>query len=217
MSRASRYAPSRGWPRWKRPMDVLVAALGGALASPLILVGLAQSRATLNERPIFRQQRVGLGGKSFGLLKIRTMPSQIQSSSTVTLNNDGRVPPELEWIRDYKVDELPQIWNVLKGDMSIVGPRPTVADDVSRMDERARRRHDVRPGLTGLSQIRGNAALSWPQRIEYDLEYVESKSIMLDLKIIWSTVLAVIRLESSSAVETGDEWSVNDANPSHRR
>lgn len=204
-------------PIWKRLVDVVVSTVGGLVVSPLIAFGMVQSRAVLHEQPIFRQKRVGLGGKEFGLMKIRTMSSRQETGSTVTLNNDDRVPPKLRWLRDYKVDELPQIWNVLKGDMSIVGPRPTVLSDVELMSDVARRRHDLRPGLTGLSQIRGNAALTWPQRIEHDLEYIESVSFILDLAIVARTVVAVLRKESSSSVESGDEWDDVSADSPYRR
>lgn len=202
---------------WKRLADVACSVVGGLCTSPLILIGMMQSRAELDERPIFRQTRIGLHGREFDLMKIRTMPSQQGQVSTVTLNNDDRVPPRLRWLRDYKIDELPQLWNVLKGDMSIVGPRPTVPSDVDLMSEIARRRHHVRPGLTGLSQIRGNAALTWPQRIEYDLEYVETSSFLLDLTIVARTALAVLRKESSSSVESGDEWDDGDTDSHYRR
>lgn len=173
----------RGPYRGQRLLDLLVVAL---VAVPVVSVGLVCAlaiKATSRGPVFFRQQRVGMGGKSFEVVKFRTMlvgdNPLIPDASRITLA--GR------FLRRLSLDELPQLLNVVNGDMSIVGPRPTLAYQVERYDQRQLGRLCVRPGLTGLAQVRGRNTLSWAQRIDFDLEYIQTRSVWLDLRIIAAT------------------------------
>jgi lipopolysaccharide/colanic/teichoic acid biosynthesis glycosyltransferase len=164
-------------------LDLVVVAL---VAVPVVSVGLVCAlaiKATSRGPVFFRQQRVGMGGKSFEVVKFRTMlvgdNPLIPDASRITLA--GR------FLRRLSLDELPQLLNVVNGDMSVVGPRPTLAYQVERYDQRQLGRLCVRPGLTGLAQVRGRNTLSWAQRIDFDLEYIQTRSVWLDLRIIAAT------------------------------
>lgn len=173
----------RGPYRGQRLLDLVVVAL---VAVPVVSVGLVCAlaiKATSRGPVFFRQQRVGMGGKSFEVVKFRTMlvgdNPLIPDASRITLA--GR------FLRRLSLDELPQLLNVVNGDMSVVGPRPTLAYQVERYDQRQLGRLCVRPGLTGLAQVRGRNTLSWAQRINFDLEYIQTRSVWLDLRIIAAT------------------------------
>ncbi len=173
----------RGPYRGQRLLDLVVVAL---VAVPVVSVGLVCAlaiKATSRGPVFFRQQRVGMGGKSFEVVKFRTMlvgdNPLIPDASRITLA--GR------FLRRLSLDELPQLLNVVYGDMSVVGPRPTLAYQVERYDQRQLGRLCVRPGLTGLAQVRGRNTLSWAQRINFDLEYIQTRSVWLDLRIIAAT------------------------------
>lgn len=173
----------RGPYRGQRLLDLVVVAL---VAVPVVSVGLVCAlaiKATSRGPVFFRQQRVGMGGRSFEVVKFRTMlvgdNPLIPDASRITLA--GR------FLRRLSLDELPQLLNVVNGDMSIVGPRPTLAYQVERYDQRQLGRLCVRPGLTGLAQVRGRNTLSWAQRIDFDLEYIQTRSVGLDLRIIAAT------------------------------
>lgn len=173
----------RGPYRGQRLLDLMVVAL---VAVPVVSVGFVFAlaiKATSRGPVFFRQQRVGMGGKSFEVVKFRTMlvgdNPLIPDASRITLA--GR------FLRRLSLDELPQLLNVVNGDMSVVGPRPTLANQVERYDQRQLGRLCVRPGLTGLAQVRGRNTLSWAQRINFDLEYIQTRSVWLDLRIIAAT------------------------------
>lgn len=173
----------RGPYRGQRLLDLVVVAL---VAVPVVSVGLVCAlaiKATSRGPVFFRQQRVGMGGRSFEVVKFRTMlvgdNPLIPDASRITLA--GR------FLRRLSLDELPQLLNVVSGDMSVVGPRPTLAYQVERYDQRQLGRLCVRPGLTGLAQVRGRNTLSWAQRINFDLEYIQTRSVWLDLRIIAAT------------------------------
>ncbi|MEM8679559.1 MAG: sugar transferase [Planctomycetota bacterium] len=187
---------------------------GLALAAVLALFPIFLCAALvikINSRgPIFfRQERIGRNGNPFQILKFRTMhlDAQTQHTGSVSTRNDPRVIRGGQLLRQSKVDELPQLLNVLGGTMSLVGPRPTVAEDFDRMTPAQRRRTDVLPGLTGLAQIRGNTSLSWPERIEYDLAYIDGYSLWLDFKILAETALRVITLRAATDTPGTDEWA----------
>lgn len=177
--------------RGKRLFDVVVLVV---VAAPALVVGVpcALAIALTSRGPLlFRQERVGLLGRRFMVLKLRTM---------IHDGEKNPVHPDLERItlagkllRRFSLDELPQLINVLKGEMSIVGPRPTLPYQVERYDERQRGRLAVRPGLTGLAQVKGRNQLTWPERIELDLEYVEQQSVWLDLKLLTMTAKVALR------------------------
>ncbi len=173
----------------KRAVDVVGAGIGLALASPLI--GLAALAIKLGDGgPVFYcQRRVGLNGDQFDLVKLRTMipGAEAQGAGWAVDYADPRITRAGRVLRRLSLDELPQLWNVLHGEMSLVGPRPTLAYQVQQYTERQRRRLDVKPGLTGWAQVNGRARLLWTDRIELDLWYVENRSAWLDLKIIART------------------------------
>jgi lipopolysaccharide/colanic/teichoic acid biosynthesis glycosyltransferase len=178
-----------------RALDVALAGTGLVLTSPL--VGLAALAIKLEDRgPVFyRQTRVGRGGEDFELLKLRTMVvgAETMGAGFAVDRGDPRITRLGRFLRRSSIDELPQLWNVLRGDMSVIGPRPTLRYQVEQYDERQRRRLDVRPGLTGWAQVHGRAALPWAERIELDVWYVENRSPSVDLRILLRTPLALFR------------------------
>jgi lipopolysaccharide/colanic/teichoic acid biosynthesis glycosyltransferase len=178
-----------------RVADVLVAGTGIVLTSPLL--GLAALGIKLEDRGpvLYRQTRVGKDGEDFELLKLRTMVVGAEKIGAGFAVNEGdpRITRLGRLLRRASVDELPQLWNVLRGDMSVIGPRPTLRYQVEQYDERQRRRLEVKPGLTGWAQVNGRAALPWAQRIELDVWYVENRSPLLDLRILLRTPLALFR------------------------
>jgi lipopolysaccharide/colanic/teichoic acid biosynthesis glycosyltransferase len=172
-----------------RALDVTGAALGLALASPFL--GLAALATKLEDGGpvLYRQRRVGLGGREFDLLKLRTMVvgAEHQGAGWAVDRGDPRITRVGRVLRRLSLDELPQLWNVLEGHMSLIGPRPTLAYQVERYTPHQRRRLEVRPGLTGWAQIHGRAALSWDERIDLDVWYVENRSAWVDLRILLRT------------------------------
>jgi lipopolysaccharide/colanic/teichoic acid biosynthesis glycosyltransferase len=177
----------------RRAFDVACSALGLALASPLL--GAAAAAIKLDDGgPVFyRQRRVGLGGSEFELVKLRTMvvgAEQVGAGYAVN-EGDARITRAGRLLRRLSLDEVPQLWNVLRGDMAVIGPRPTLAYQVERYTPRQRRRLEVKPGITGWAQIHGRARLPWEERIELDVWYVEHRSPWLDLKILLRTPLAL--------------------------
>ncbi len=165
------------------------------MASPVL--GLAALAKKLEDGgPIlYRQRRVGRDGRDFDLLKLRTMivDAERRGPGWAVDKDDPRITRVGRILRRLSIDELPQLWNVLRGEMSLVGPRPTLRYQVERYDERQRRRLDVKPGLTGWAQVNGRAMLPWEERIELDLWYIEHRSAWLDLKILALTPLALFR------------------------
>ena len=176
-----------------RVLDVAAAGLGLALTSPLL--GAAAIAIKLDDRGpvLYRQRRVGLDGHEFELLKLRTMEVGAEHKGAGYAVNEGdpRITRAGRVLRRLSLDELPQLWNVFVGDMSIVGPRPTLAYQVERYTPRQRRRLEVKPGITGWAQIHGRARLPWSDRIELDVWYVEHRSPFLDLKILARTPRAL--------------------------
>lgn len=196
----------------KRLVDL---ALLGVLAIPAVLLGglSALAVACTSRGPVlFRHERVGRNGKPFMLLKFRTMRHDPRRA--VGYPDHSLVTPVGRILRRTSFDELPQLWNVARGSMSIVGPRPTIASQVERYDERQRGRLLVRPGLTGLAQVRGRNALSWPERIDLDLEYVRTQSVGLDLRILLSTVRTVLSGEGIGGHPTDDPIAAPDGSAS---
>lgn len=192
----------------KRVFDLLFGSLLLLCAAPILLAAAAYIRLVSPGPVLFRQDRVGRDRRVFKLLKLRTMQHQTRvRGPTVTSRDDPRLIRGGRWLRKYKIDELPQLLNVLFGDMSLVGPRPTVGDDVQRMTPVQLQRLLVNPGLTGLAQIRGNTALTWPQRIELDLAYVGSLTLAQDLRIIAGTVRQVVSGRADTHPKGEDEWS----------
>lgn len=181
----------RGWERVaKRAMDVAGGAVGLALSAPLIGVAAVLIKQEDGGPVFFRQTRVGLDGADFEVLKLRTMvvDAESQGAGFAVDAGDPRILRIGDLLRRTSIDELPQFWNVLVGEMSLVGPRPTLRYQVEQYTERQRRRLDVQPGITGWAQIHGRASLPWAERIELDVWYVEHQSLKLDVSIMLRTV-----------------------------
>jgi lipopolysaccharide/colanic/teichoic acid biosynthesis glycosyltransferase len=176
-----------------RAADVALAGVGLVVASPLLALS-AVAIALEDGRPVlYRQERVGRNEEPFELLKLRTMVvgAETQGAGYAVDRGDARITRVGRVLRKLSLDELPQLWNVLRGDMSLIGPRPTLAYQVERYTPRQHRRLDVKPGLTGWAQIHGRAALPWDERIELDVWYVEHRSPLVDLKILLRTPFAL--------------------------
>jgi lipopolysaccharide/colanic/teichoic acid biosynthesis glycosyltransferase len=172
-----------------RPLDILVAAIALLVLSPVLLAAAIAIRLGSPGPVIYRQRRVGKDGREFELLKLRTM---VQGSDpvgvgTAVTRDDPRVTPAGRFLRRTSLDEIPNLVNVLRGEMAIVGPRPTIAAQVVDYTPRQHRRHEVRPGLTGWAQVQGRAGIPWEERIELDVEYVDRRSVRLDLRILART------------------------------
>ena len=178
----------------KRSFDLFLASMGLVLLSPLLALLAVVVWISVGRPVLFRQERPGLHGEPFTILKFRTMTNQ--------KGRDGELLPEAErltpvgrFLRSSSLDELPELWNVVKGEMSLVGPRPLRMEYLALYSKRQARRHEVRPGITGWAQVQGRNLLSWPDRLEMDVWYVENRSLLLDLKILYLTVLSVIKRE----------------------
>ena len=172
-----------------RPADIAIASLALLLAAPVLLVAALAIRLTSRGPVIYRSARVGLHGAGFELLKLRTMHpgNEPVGVGSPALDRDPRVTGVGRWLRRFSLDELPNLVNVLRGEMAIVGPRPTLAAQVEAYDEQQRRRLEVRPGLTGWAQVNGRAGIPWEERIELDVWYVDNRSLALDLRILAGT------------------------------
>ncbi|MFN4357543.1 MAG: sugar transferase [Sphingopyxis alaskensis] len=182
----------------KRGFDILVAIVALILLAPLFLVLALLIRARLGSPVLFRQARPGLHGKPFQMIKFRTMTDERAADGSL-LPDDARLPPFGRWLRSTSLDELPELWNVLRGDMSLVGPRPLLIDYLPRYSARQARRHEVRPGVTGWAQVNGRNALSWPEKFEFDIWYVDNHSFRLDMYILLLTMRSVLQRDGISA------------------
>jgi lipopolysaccharide/colanic/teichoic acid biosynthesis glycosyltransferase len=194
-----------GYDVTKRALDVLGATVGLTLSAPLLAASAIAVRLEDQGPVFFRQERVGQDGRLFEVLKLRTMvvDAHTQGAGYAVDKGDSRITRVGSLLRKTSLDELPQLWNVLRGEMSLVGPRPTLAYQVERYTDRQRRRLEVRPGLTGWAQVNGRASLSWPERIELDVWYVEHRSLALDLRILLRTVSVLLRPGVVYRSETG--------------
>lgn len=197
----------------KRLFDLLVSGIGLLVLAPFIAVLALLVRIKLGSPVLFRQQRPGLNGRPFMLVKFRTM----LPPSAGRIHDDERMTSFGRFLRSTSLDELPELWNVVKGDMSLVGPRPLLMRYLDRYSPDQARRHDVRPGLTGWSQVNGRNALSWPEKLALDTWYVDHRSFALDLKILLMTVGSVLRRSgiSSEGSETMPEF-MGDEGPVER-
>jgi lipopolysaccharide/colanic/teichoic acid biosynthesis glycosyltransferase len=172
-----------------RALDVVLSATLLVLTSPLLALAALAIRLESRGPVFYRQRRVGRGGEPFELWKLRTMVPGAESmgAGLYVLEGDPRITRTGRLLRRFSLDELPNLVNVLKGDMAIVGPRPTVQEQVDRYTDRQRRRLEVKPGITGWAQINGRTSLPWPERIELDVWYVENRSLRVDLRILLRT------------------------------
>lgn len=183
----------------KRAIDLVVALPLAVLLTP-VMVGIAIWIRRDSPGPaLFRQERIGYAGRPFTLLKFRSMVvgAQGMGAGLAVSEGDDRITTAGAILRRLSLDELPQLWNIVRGDMSLVGPRPTVASQVERYDPNQRRRLLARPGLTGLAQVTGRTAIPWSERIAMDLSYVDGWSLRRDLAILARTVVVVVRREST--------------------
>lgn len=176
--------------RGKRIFDVLGASAALIVTTPVQLVAAVAVRRRMGPPVLFRQERPGLGGSSFMLLKFRTMLDDRGESGVLSPDGERLTPLGIR-LRASSVDELPELWNVVRGDMSLVGPRPLLMKYLPRYSPEQARRHDVRPGITGWAQVNGRNALTWEQKFEMDVWYVENLSMRLDLGILRRTIAAV--------------------------
>lgn len=178
----------------KRPLDFAAAFAVLPFLLPVYIVLAVLVRAKLGKPVIFMQERPGKGGKIFKLYKFRTMTDERDESGQL-LPDDRRLTAFGKLLRSTSLDELPELFNVLKGDMSLVGPRPLLVEYLTKYSERQARRHEVRPGITGLAQVHGRNAISWEEKFEWDIRYVDEVSFLGDIKIILRTVAAVLKHE----------------------
>jgi lipopolysaccharide/colanic/teichoic acid biosynthesis glycosyltransferase len=186
--------------RFKRGIDVAVAGIGLVAGSPL-LGAIALAVLVSMGRPVFfRQQRPGLDGRPFTLIKFRTMRAATHADGT-PLPDHERITRLGRLLRATSLDELPELWNVLRGDMSLVGPRPLLMAYLDRYTPEQARRHAMRPGITGLAQVRGRNALTWESKFALDREYIDRWSLWLDLRILVRTVWQVVRREGINATQ----------------
>jgi lipopolysaccharide/colanic/teichoic acid biosynthesis glycosyltransferase len=176
--------------RRKRTLDLLLGGGVLVLSAPALALAALAVRLETHGHPVYRQRRVGLGGRAFELYKLRTMVSgaEAMGSGLAVDEGDERITRLGAWLRRTSFDEVPNLINVVRGEMSLIGPRPTVQVQVDRYDERQRRRLDALPGITGWAQVNGRASLPWHERIELDLWYLEHASLGLDLRILATTV-----------------------------
>lgn len=182
----------------KRFLDIIIASIALILLSPLYAFVAYKVKKNLGSPVLFRQVRPGLHGRPFEMIKFRTMKDAVDEQGNPLPDNE-RLTPFGQMLRSTSLDEMPELWNVIKGDMSIVGPRPLLMDYLPLYNEEQAKRHDVRPGMTGYAQVNGRNAISWDEKFKLDTWYVENQSIWLDFKIMLKTVKKVLAKDDISA------------------
>lgn len=182
----------------KRLFDIVASAFGLLLLSPVILIVAWNISRKMGSPVIFRQVRPGLGGKTFEMVKFRTMKDALDAEG-IPLPDSERLTSFGQFLRSSSLDELPGLWNVLKGDMSLVGPRPLLMEYLPLYSVTQYRRHEVRPGITGWAQVNGRNTVGWEKKFELDVWYVDNRSIWLDIKILFLTVKKVLVRDGISA------------------
>ncbi len=195
-----------------RVLDIAIAAAALALASPLLLVAAAAIRLESPGGVIYRHERIGRDGVPFELWKLRTMVSGAErmGAGLYIEPGDARITRVGALLRRFSLDELPNLVNVLRGEMSVVGPRPTVAVQVDRYSAHQRRRLEVKPGISGWAQVNGRASISWPERIELDVWYVDHRSLRLDLRILARTAKLLVSGQGLYSSELEQGWGEPD-------
>ncbi|MEN3970397.1 sugar transferase [Acinetobacter sp. BWR-L5] len=182
----------------KRLLDIIIASIALILLSPLYAFVAYKVKKNLGSPVLFRQVRPGLHGKPFEMIKFRTMKDALDEQGN-PLPDSERLTPFGKMLRSTSLDEMPELWNVIKGDMSVVGPRPLLMEYLPLYNKEQAKRHDVRPGMTGHAQVNGRNAISWEEKFKLDTWYVENQSIWLDFKIMLKTVQKVIAKDDISA------------------
>jgi hypothetical protein len=183
---------------FKRVFDFILSLMAILLLSPIILILMIAGIINMGGNPFFTQERPGKDGKIFKLVKFKSMNNRRDENGEL-LPDELRLTAYGKFIRNTSLDELPELINILKGDMAIVGPRPLLVRYLTRYNATQARRHEVRPGLTGLAQVNGRNAISWEKKFKYDVEYVDNVSLFLDIKIILKTVLKVLARDGISS------------------
>jgi lipopolysaccharide/colanic/teichoic acid biosynthesis glycosyltransferase len=189
----------------RRALDIAVSATLLVLSAPMVAVAMAAIRLESRGPTLYRQRRIGRAGRPFYVLKLRTMVDGAEhvGAGLAVDENDSRITRVGAFLRRTSLDELPNLLNVLRGEMSLIGPRPTVPVQVERYTPRQRGRLAIRPGITGWAQVNGRASLPWSERIELDLHYIEHRSLALDLRILWRTPAMVLGGSGLYKGETG--------------
>lgn len=182
----------------KRLFDIFASFFGLLVLSPIIAIVAWKIRKNLGSPVLFKQVRPGKDGKPFQMVKFRTMRDAVDAAGN-PLPDSERLTPFGNWLRSTSLDELPELWNVLKGDMSLVGPRPLLMEYLPLYSAEQYRRHEVRPGVTGWAQVNGRNAISWEEKFKLDVWYVNNHSFCLDIKILWLTVKKVLVRDGISA------------------
>ncbi|MBR6114914.1 MAG: sugar transferase [Oscillospiraceae bacterium] len=198
----------------KRPQDFLCASAALVVLSPVMAVTAALVRTKLGSPVIFKQERPGLNGKPFMLYKFRSMTDERDANGEL-LPDEDRLPAFGRRLRSTSLDELPELFNIWKGDMSVVGPRPLLMRYLPRYNEHQARRNEVRPGFTGLAQVHGRNAITWEEKFDWDVKYVDSISFLGDWKIIFQTIRTVLSREgiSSETSATMEEFMGKESTP----
>ena len=195
---------------WKRVIDFTMSLIGLLTLSPILLVLTIVGAIVMKGNPFFTQRRPGKDEKIFRLIKFRTMTCEKDKEGNL-LPDEQRLTKYGKFLRSTSLDELPELWNILKGDMAIVGPRPLLVEYLPLYNEEQRRRHDVRPGLTGYAQVHGRNAISWEEKFQMDVLYAKDITFGGDVKIIWDTVKTVLKRDgiTSETSQTMEKFMGN--------
>ncbi len=198
-------------PKIKKIFDLLLIFLSLPLTLPIYLLTMLLVLTQLNFPILFRQPRTGLNGKIFNIYKFRTMTNECDKDG-ILLSDEARLTKFGKFLRSTSLDELPSLWNVLKSDMSLVGPRPLLLEYLPLYSTQQARRHEVKPGITGWAQVNGRNAITWGEKFDLDVWYVDNQSIWLDIKILWLTVKKVIMRDGINQVgqSTMEKFKGND-------
>lgn len=196
----------------KRILDIISSLLAIIILSPLLLLLAAVGAVEMKGNPFFTQERPGKDEKIFKLIKFRTMTNAKDKDGNL-LSDADRLTGYGRFLRNTSLDELPELFNILKGDMSVIGPRPLLVQYIPRYNEHQHRRHEVRPGLSGWAQVNGRNAISWEEKFDYDVEYVDNYSFLMDIKILFMTIMNVLKREgiSSQTSATMEEFMGSNA------